>query len=159
MIILPPCEDPSRRHADEALGAFRRPYTAVSDFNTCSRVICNLSRISCGGSAYTSRLASSRSPDRKAVFTSPFLKRKPRGAESCKMSCLERRQSVGAFHNKTGICLRFSCVLSHFPSVNPTHRHDSLFGNACSLADRDHIIAYPFVLSGSKLHAHQQTVS
>ena len=33
--------------------------------------------------------------DREAVFTSPFLKRKPRDAESCKMSCLERRLSVG----------------------------------------------------------------
>ena len=33
-----------------------------------------------------------------------------------------------AFHNKTGFCLRFSCVLIHFPSVNPTHRHGSLFG-------------------------------
>ena len=60
-----------------------------------------------------------------------------------------------------GLCLRFSCVLSRSPSVNPTHRHDSFFGNACSLADRDHIIADPLihflVLSSSKLwHAHQQ---
>ena len=60
-----------------------------------------------------------------------------------------------ALHIKSGFCLRFSCVLSHFPCVNPTHRHDSLFGNACSLAYRNHIIAYPllhfFVLSCSKL--------
>ena len=103
------------------LGAFRRPYTAVSNFNTCSRVICNLSRISWRGSAYTSRLASSRSPDRKAVYTSPFLKRKPRDAESWATECWRLRANFcqvwvsEAFHNKTGFCLRFSGVLSYFP--------------------------------------------
>ena len=143
----------------QALGVFRRPYTAVSNFNTCSRVICNLSRISCGGFAHTSRLASSRSPDKKAVFTSPFLKRKPRYAESCKMSCLEKRLSVGDLERvsvKSGSVKPFTTRRAFdFPSVNPTHRHDSLFRNACSLADRDHIIADPlihfFALSCSKL--------
>ena len=82
------------------------------------------------------------------------------------MSCLEKRRSVGDSERisvksgavklfTTGFCFRFSCVLSHFPSVHPTHRHDTLFGHTCSLADRNNIIAYPlihfFVLSCSKL--------
>ena len=123
-----------------------------------SLVICILSRSSCGGSAYTSRLVSSRSPDKMVVFTSPFLRQKPRDAEICKMSCLKRRPSVGdserisvkiwvseSFHNKSGFCFRFSCVVSLFPRVNPTHRHDSLFGNASCFAYRNYIIVYPLV--------------
>ena len=48
------CQITTRFH--HALDAFRRAYTVVSNFNTYSRVIYNLSRNPCGISAYTSRL-------------------------------------------------------------------------------------------------------
>lgn len=79
-----------------ALGAFRRPFSAVSNFNTCSRVICSFSRSSCGGALHTHLDGPLHDHQtKKAVFTSPFLKRKPREAAFCRMSCLERRLSVG----------------------------------------------------------------
>jgi len=83
-----------------ALGAFRRPFSAVSNFNTCSRVICSFSRSSCGRErrgvcTHISMDLFTITRQKKAVFTSPFLKRKPREAAFCRMSCLERRLNAG----------------------------------------------------------------
>ena len=66
--------------------------------------------------------------------------------------------SVKQFTARRAFAFVSPVVLSHIPSVNPTHRHDSLFGNACSLADRDHIIAYPLI-HFLVLTLHQQKVS
>ena len=99
----------------------------------------------------------------------PFSSEKPRDAAICRMSCLKKPLSIGdsarisvRFGSVKPLTTRrafacFSCVFSHFPRVNPAHRHESLLGNACSLADRDHIVADPLMLEA--VHIHQKITS